>query len=83
MSGFIIINYIININTIFRFEESKINIPRASKQLLENINVEQEDTSLDFEEENDENEDNNSNSIHDKHQSKSRNTKVVNRNIFI
>ncbi|GET61764.1 KRAB-A domain-containing protein 2-like [Rhizophagus irregularis DAOM 181602=DAOM 197198] len=50
------------------------------EQLLENINVEQEDTSLDFEEENDENEDNNSNSIHDKHQSKSRNTKSLNKN---
>ncbi|CAB4377518.1 unnamed protein product [Rhizophagus irregularis] len=46
------------------------------EQLLENINVEQEDTSLDFEKENDENEDNNSNSIHDKHQNKNRNTKL-------
>ncbi|CAB4395331.1 unnamed protein product [Rhizophagus irregularis] len=50
------------------------------EQLLENINVEQEDTSLDFEEENDENEDNNSNSIHDKHQNKNRNTKSLNKN---
>ncbi|PKC57317.1 hypothetical protein RhiirA1_498447 [Rhizophagus irregularis] len=50
------------------------------EQLLENINVEQEDTSLDFKEENDENEDNNSNSIHDKHQNKNRNTKSLNKN---
>ncbi|CAB4417767.1 unnamed protein product [Rhizophagus irregularis] len=50
------------------------------EQLLENINVEQEDTLLDFEEENDENEDNNSNSIHDKHQNKNRNTKSLNKN---
>ncbi|PKK69899.1 hypothetical protein RhiirC2_850359 [Rhizophagus irregularis] len=53
------------------------------EQLLENINVEQEDTSLDFEEENDENEDNNSNSIHDKHQNKNRNTKKVKVNKII
>ncbi|CAB5395866.1 unnamed protein product [Rhizophagus irregularis] len=51
------------------------------EQLLENINVEQEDTSLDFKEvRNDENEDNNSNSIHDKHQNKNRNTKSLNKN---
>ncbi|UZO21841.1 uncharacterized protein OCT59_014225 [Rhizophagus irregularis] len=50
------------------------------EQLLENINVEQEDTSLDFEEKNDENEDNNSNSIYDKHQNKNRNTKSLNKN---